>query len=145
MHRGRTNKQKTPQIHLSLSSSTHTTVNHFLQVFFCCLFFCCCCFVLFFVVFLVAVFFCFFVGLFVFWGSFLWSQFRLHSLKVPNLWHHARSWWHFPRLQGFGENVQPFIPCLCFFFFKWRLARSYVPVSIKLFDTCQWTKYFDTH
>ena len=33
-------------------------------------------------------------------------------------------WWRFPCLQGFGENVQPFIPCLLFFFFfKWRLAH----------------------
>ena len=26
-------------------------------------------------------------------------------------------WWLFPGMQGFWENVQQFIPCLCFFFF----------------------------
>ena len=32
-------------------------------------------------------------------------------------------WWLFPHWQEFGENVQPFIPCLRFFFpLNWRLA-----------------------
>ena len=37
-------------------------------------------------------------------------------------------WWLFPRLQGFGENVRPFIPRLHFFssfFLRWRLVHAY--------------------
>ena len=37
-------------------------------------------------------------------------------------WTHRDGGGLFPRLQGFGENVQPFIPHLHFFFLKWRLA-----------------------
>ena len=39
-------------------------------------------------------------------------------------------WWLFPRLLGFGENVQVFISCLClFFFFKVEIsARTFIPL-----------------
>ena len=36
-------------------------------------------------------------------------------------------WWILPCMQGFWENVQPFIPCprLFFLFLKWRLAHTH--------------------
>ena len=71
-----------------------------------------------------------------FWGHEKWSSMYktcamktliigIHFQKV-SLLHVLKGWWWwlFPRMRGFGENVRPFIPCLCFFL-KWRLACAH--------------------
>ena len=41
----------------------------------------------------------------------------VHSLHIFMYWCVCVCVWLYPRLRGFGEKVQPLIPCLCFFFF----------------------------
>ena len=56
---------------------------------------------------------------------------------------HAHWWWLFPHLRGFFENVQPFIPRLCFF--KWRLAEWLSelirPVAECSLTSCVWARF----
>ena len=54
---------------------------------------------------------------------------------------HSLSWWLFPRLWGFWENVQPVIPSLCFFLFLflwWRLAHAHFSFSLYARISPQW-------
>ena len=61
------------------------------------------------------------------WKSIRWARCRgrfkelkLEAKKKKKWW-----WWLFPHLQEFLENVRSFIPCLHFFFLKWRLAHMH--------------------
>ena len=55
------------------------------------------------------------------------------QLSFSALWWWWWWWWLFPRVWGFLENVQQFIPRLHFsFFLKWRLARTSLFLSLSL-------------